>query len=229
MLSSVIAWWLGPNLLHLTLLNDQRNQPFAVLSVARGLPQDVYAARYLTPLAGLATSEGALLMDGYQLSHQVAGRRDQTWQYLARLQFQQARDVAQVTTASPYRVLANLLSLQQQLFGSFTPIEQPWRAVVVVWLVQNFAATKAQPGDPLAPVLTLLPQGSGRLVWDAQLTPIAQNVHWQRMVVLDFPNEVEALTWLRHAEVRTARAITNARVQDLSLALFSRANETNGR
>jgi len=229
LLTAGISWWLGPNLLHLALMNDQRDEPFTVLSFARGLSPQIYEARYLTPLAGLTTSEGGVLVDGYRLRHQLDGQRAHTWQYLARLQLQQARDVAQITTASPYRLLTDLQNLQQRLVGSFTPATQAWQPVLAVWLLQNFEEGPVQPGDPMAPLLEALAAADGRLVWDAALTPIEADVPWQRMLVVDFASEQQALDWLRGPDVRTARSLVNARVQNLALALFTRASGTGAR
>ena len=67
-----VVWWLGPNLLHLALLNSQRTEPFTVLSFVRGLQDDVYAARYQHPFAALVASEGGVLLDDYR--RKAAGR-----------------------------------------------------------------------------------------------------------------------------------------------------------
>lgn len=228
LVTSMLSWWLGPNLMHLALMNDQRDDPFTVLSFSRGLQPQVYDARYFTPLAGLVTSEGGVLVDDYRLSHQLDGQRQHTWQYLGRLQLQRARDIAQVTTASPYRLLTDLPELQQRLVGSFTPAVESWQPVVAIWLLQEFEDTESQSADPMAPLLEELGNGSGRLVWDAALTPIEEDVPWQRMLAVDFASEQEALDWLRHPDVRTARGLANARLQNLALGLFTRVPRTSG-
>ena len=60
------------------------------------------------------------------------------------------------------------------------------------------------------------------MIWDARLAAISEDVPWQRMGVVDFASEAQALAWLRRSEVATARAITNARVKNLALSVFVR-------
>ncbi len=218
-----IAWWMGPNLLHLALLNAQRDEPFTVLSFARGPEPQVYNSRFRTPLAALVASEGGALVDDYRLRHQLTGERRHTWQFLTRLQMQQARDVVQVVTGSPYRLMQQQVpGLQQHLLGSFQPAAANWRRVVVIWLLGHSDSLTDGAEDPMTPIFEQLSAGSGRLVWDASLTAIAEDAPWQRVVVVDFAREIEALAWLRSMDVNTARAVTNARVRGLALGVFER-------
>ena len=218
-----IAWWLGPNLLHLALLNTQREEPFTVLSLARGAEPQVYSSRFRMPLAALVASEGGVLVDDYRLRHQFTGERRHTWDYFTRLQMQQARDIVQVATGSPYRLMQQQVpGLQQRLLGSFETAEPNWRQVALIWFLRNFETATTGPDDPMAPVFEQLPSGSGRLVWDAPITAIDEDASWHRLVVVDFEREAEALAWVRSVDVAAARALTNARVRKLALGIFVR-------
>ena len=225
-LIGAIAWWLGPNLVHLALFHPQRAEPFTLLSFARGLQPDVYAARYRGPLTGLAESEGGVLVDDYRLSHQLEGERQHGWQYLMRLHMGEGRKVVQVTTSSPYRMLVqDLPGLEFQLAGSFAAAQENWRPVLALWLLQPHETDLDQAADPLAPVLEQLPLGPGRVVWDAELVAIEPDLPWQRLVAVDFPDEKAALAWLRNPDVSTARSLSNARVRNLTLAVFTRQRD----
>jgi hypothetical protein len=216
----LLVWWIGPGMVNLALFDAQRNQPYTHLEFARGVEDEVFRARYEVPLAGLVASEQGVLVDSFELVHLLHGRTEDEWQSLSRLHMNQAKDLVQVMTSSPYRLMQQVdADLEVRALGSFAPPVDNWRPVLVVMLGQTPATALL---DPLAPMTSLLALGSGRLAWDASLTAFHSDARWDRMVVLDFADTQQALAWLRHADVSTARALSNARCNNLTVAVYQR-------
>ena len=212
--------WVGPQLINLAFFDAQRDQPYYLIDFVRGQPQEVYTARYQQPLAGLLASESGELLAGYHLSHLVEGELADEWAYVNRLRMEHARDLVQVMTSSPYRLMReHTQGLENAQLGSYVEAQAQWRDVLVVWLVQSRAGA---PEHPLASVQAELEQGNGRVVWDAPASALNGGMSWNHVFVVDFASAPQAFTWLRQIEVQTARALANARADRLALAVYLR-------
>jgi hypothetical protein len=216
-LLGVGVWWIGPSLARLAFLDERRAEAYAVLDLAQDPSPQAFLARYSNPLAELVRSEDGEVFDQYQLAHVFTGRISQEWQFLRLMKFAEATDLVQVLTSTPYRVLAEGLQETPTLkLGSFTVPRDDWRPVVVVWLVQS-----NQSLDPLGALIASALQSDARLVWDAEVDPIDTPTSWNRVVVLDFADQVRALDWLRSDATATERTLSQTRVEDLALLVFS--------
>lgn len=219
LLGILLNGWLSTNLLHLTLLNKQRNEPFTVLSLARGVESDIYTSRVILPLTDLLASEGGHLIDRYEMQQLFDGPRSSGWRYLSRLHMQQARDIAKVMTATPYRSFPEIMpKLERRMLGGFREPEPVWRETLVLWLLQVDDPSRVDPS--LDELVALLSEYDGRLVWDATPIVLAGRERWDRAFVVDFERAVEARAWLRDPDVATLRAIVNARVQRMTVSLY---------
>ena len=134
--------------------------------------------------------------------------------------FDAATDLVQVLTSAPYRLLVDHSDAHEKLkFGSFAVPPEQWQPAVLVWLV----AEPTGDADPVGPILDRLEGNDARLVWDARLDVLASTAPWRRMVVVDFPSQSQALSWLRRDDITTERTLSHARVTQLALLLFVRA------
>ena len=212
--------WVGPELVNLALFDSQRHQPYALLSFTRGQSAEVYKVRYQQPLAGLIASESGELLAGYRLSALLEGATADEWDYLNQLQVGHARDLVQVMTSAPYRLIHNPTpAFQDMQIGSYKLPQNDWQSAVAVWLVETRGGSAL---DPLEAVVAQLKLGNGRVVWNTAVTPLEGEGTWDRIFVVDFATEVLAYAWLGDIEVETARSLANAEVRRLALAVYVR-------
>lgn len=222
--------WVGPTLVNLALFDNQRHQPYTLLSFTRGQPAEIYEVRYKQPMAGLIASEGGELLAGYRLSALLEGTHFDEWPYLNQLHVAHAQDLVQVMTSAPYRLLHGSFSgLQSAQLGSYDLPQTDWRRVVVIWLLETDQSSSGEVtnskgivGDPLDVVSAELSRGEGRIVWNASVTPLIGGMSWDRIYVVDFASEASAYAWLGYIEVGAARSLANARVRNLALAVYVR-------
>jgi hypothetical protein len=214
------VWWVGPNLVNLAVFDSSRDKPYVLVDFVRSQSEDVYQARYLQPLAGLLASEGGELLGAYRLAHLVEGSVEDEWAYLNRLQVPRAQDLAQVMTSSPYRLMRDdIPGLHSVQLGSYELPVSNWRPALVVWLVERRTDSLI---DPLTSITAALGSSDGRIVWDAPVSALADGMSWNRILVVDFAAQSSAFAWLRHIDMETSRALANARVKRLALAVYVR-------
>ncbi len=230
-LLSALAWWVGPALINLAVLDDRRDLPYTHLDFVRIDNAEVYQARYRMPLAGLVASEEGVVAQDYQLVHLMYGKSRDAWSRFALVQMNQAKDWVQVVTAGPYRLMLEALNkgvaedahqsrtVDTLHLGSFDVPNRVWRESLVLFMLQASDETQT---DPLAPMLNEISTGDGRLVWDTPVLVTGSGAEWQRVVVVDFANPDSALAWLRQPQMLTAHALSNARSTSLAIAVFQR-------
>ncbi|XOV82272.1 MAG: hypothetical protein ACFHXK_15590 [bacterium] len=219
---AVAAWWIGPQLVHIALLDDKRDQPYLLLDFSRTADvrgDDYLHSHYQAPLTGLITSEGGVAVGSYQLVQLFEGTRADEWNYLHNFHLSRAQDIAQVMTSSPYRLIADDASVQHLTLGHFAAQPERWRAGLIIWLVRR---TQHGPADSLSDVLARLEGTSGQVVWDRAAHSYQSAQAWDRLVVLDFPTAQAALTWMRDPEVATLRVIAGAKVRQSVVAVYNR-------
>lgn len=221
---SIAAWWIGPQLVHIALLDDQRDQPYLLLDFAKTTDDrgdDYLFSHYQEPLTGLIASEGGVAVGSYTLVQLLEGTRADEWTHLNNFHLSRAQDIAQVMTSSPYRLIATSGQVSSVSFGHFAAQPVRWRAGLIIWLVRRSDNVAT---DNLAPVLATLAGTAGQVVWDKAVHIYHREQDWDRLVVLDFPSAQDALAWIRDPEVATARVIASAKARRSLVAVYGRAD-----
>ena len=214
------TYWMGPRLTHLAFVDSQRGEPFTVLDFVRVAPEQALTARYQHPLAGLFASEGGRLLADYRQVHVVEGRRSDEWQRLNVLHMVRAQDLAQIMTSEPYRLIQRGADkVESMKLGSYDTADGDWRSGLVVWAID----AEDNAPDPFTGLREQIAESPGRLVWDTTTRPFEGDARWSRVLAVDFANVDAALAWLRTKAMETERALVNARVHNLSLAVYERA------
>ncbi len=221
---SIAAWWIGPQLVHIALLDDQRDQPYLLLDFAKTTDDrgdDYLISHYQEPLTGLIASEGGVAVGSYTLVQLLEGTRADEWSHLNNFHLSRAQDIAQVMTSSPYRLIATNGSVSNVSLGHFSAQPVRWRAGLIIWLVRSSDHVSV---DNLAPVLATLAGTTGQVVWDKAAHIYHPEQDWDRLLVVDFPSAQDALAWMRDPEVSTARVIASAKARRSMVAVYGRAD-----
>ncbi len=209
--------WVGPELVALAYFDSQRDEPMLVIDLSgrsastRG-PEGVGAP---LELAALLEQENAQIIGIHERAHTLEGRPRDEFAYLLGGQMRQGSDIVRVMTTSEFRALTPELTVAS--FGPGLDDARQWRSTLVLLLVAERASVNALVG-----LFEELEGSSGNLVWDEPSRVLIGGEPWNRLALIDFASEGQALDWLRQPEVADARAIANSRAQELLISVYSR-------
>ena len=222
LLGTVVAWWVGPQMLMLVFDGERRSQPLTVLHLADYAPdnQSLYLARYETPLLDYLGAEGVPLLWQANLEHAVQGRVMDEWKRIHQLRFNEAAGFLQTVTSSEFRGLSSVNVAYRRLVlavnGDLPDMTDP---VVVLLLLQGADAAP----DDLASLKANLDDYQGEAVWDTpiEVFEIGEPENWNRLVAIGFTNALDANGWLRDPGSVTERALAAARHERMVTLLLS--------
>lgn len=221
--AAVAVWfgvlWIGPSLVNLALLDDQRDQPYAVLDLT-DLSDLTNQDTYKRVVSDLVTSEGGYVDPGYSLVHLLDGRRDVKFSSMQVITMQRGKSLVQVLTTGEYQQAIEVEPSRSIKLGSFSLPREIWPNTVVVWLAELRPDSHA---DVLRELATPDNLGDGVVLWDTYVDSLTkQKTQWDRLLVVGYEHEQQALEWLRKADVTTARLIVKANARNLAVAIYSR-------
>lgn len=215
-----VLWWIGPSLANLAFFDSRRSEPYVVIEFLRAAHEPLQN-RYVAPLQQLVNSEGGQAMASYQLQHVANGRSRDEWNRVVFYQIPQAQDVAQIMTSSPYSLMQDSISeLRAIRLGTYASSSQAeWQDTLLVFLIVPRQTAQL---DPMSSLLADATASAGRVVLDAQVNALDSEVAWQRMLVMDFASQRQALDWLNSPAMVTERDIVNSANREFAVLLLQR-------
>ena len=101
------------------------------------------------------------------------------------------------------------------MLGSATEPDRMARGRIWVLnlIAEDFEASQASGGDPMAGVMGTVADFGGGLVWDARVADLDDRWPWNRLVLVGFAQPLEAEVWLSDAGTRTELALSMERTR----------------
>lgn len=241
--------WLGLPLVKLAYLDGARDEPYVVVDRFTGVDVAQYQQTVTSVLE--ASSAQYALSSPYQLNHLLEGRREDAVEYLQFVRFSAAGDVVRWLTHGDYagldadhpQIMAQQIGFYQRdaemlldvLPGvaSSNPVTtqtDAWPGAVLLVLTssgEEAQAMTARQASGAGAILDLLGgidglTGSGLAMAGAPIDDLGDQLPFQYAMVFGFDSELNALNLLRGPDAQTARAVSKASVQELTMALYVR-------
>ena len=217
-----MVFWVGLPLLRLAFFEPERDQPLTVVNLVSAPGVENFDAAYQAPLRALLASEQGELVGDYRLRHLMDGARRDEWDVLNLLHIPVGSDMVQAMTSAEYRALRDIApTLRMRMLGTFAVPGADWRDGLVLWLMNE----RQSAGQAFAAIAELAGSAGARIVLDTSIMALGEDMPFQRLVLMDFESPAAALNWLRTRQMVTERAVLNANLNDLAVAIYASGSE----
>lgn len=203
------AWLLGPNLVGLALDDERRGAPYYLLNFAAGEQVYEYGKAFAELAAG---DEGRLAWQATTL-RVVDGRLHEQWRAVQLHEFPRGSDFVEMLTGSGYReVVASHPRVSHMMLGTGTVPQGLHAGQLVVLDLLEIDAQGANVEAAMARLVAAHGAFQGEVIWDVEVADPEAEWPWNRLLVLQFPNEDRARRWLLDPVAVTERALAAADV-----------------